>query len=430
MKKEESIVLKQVEIENAFGLRELELSFELKKMKNAESTDQLINIEEGNFCMVPTFIAKNASGKTSLIKAIDFATRLINKKSFIENITNYAIWIFQKINFEIKSNEFSFNAKKFLDEIFKQVVFAGAEEMKIKLAFTQNNLILVELTRSSFEIKINNQIIDVIKILEKMFEENLENKTRTQIVRYFKENISLQIKNYSFLPIFSDSLYRDTHHITTLGDFLLKENANRFLKRLANHFGFPQLRFLLKKLDPKISNLEYNPTNKLVSIYMKETSDFAIPSHFLSFGTLKTIEILAKSIKILENGGLYLIDEIENGLHLSLIKLILAFYNSKEINQKNAQIILTTHNPLIFKEDVVSKFNAFMVENNNFINIKDHKAINRTEDQIGFISPKNYYNDYYWELRDTSSHTTISDIEIDLTINNILEANEFKSKTR
>ena len=54
----------------------------------------------------------------------------------------------------------------------------------------------------------------------------------------------------------------------------------------------------------------------------------------------------------LETGGILVLDEIENGLHLSLVKEIIGLFNSPQSNPKNAQLICTTHQPLLVSSSV------------------------------------------------------------------------------
>lgn len=65
---------------------------------------------------------------------------------------------------------------------------------------------------------------------------------------------------------------------------------------------------------------------------------------FESTGTIKLFNILPALIKALDKGRTIFIDEIENGLHPNLVKLILDLFYNTDTNPYNAQIICTTHN--------------------------------------------------------------------------------------
>lgn len=76
-----------------------------------------------------------------------------------------------------------------------------------------------------------------------------------------------------------------------------------------------------------------------------------------SLGTVKLFTALPYLFDILESGGVLVIDEIENGLHLSLAKEIVALFMNESTNPNHAQLICTSHQPLLldgaFRRDQV-----------------------------------------------------------------------------
>lgn len=71
-----------------------------------------------------------------------------------------------------------------------------------------------------------------------------------------------------------------------------------------------------------------------------------------SLGTIKLFMILLYLFDVLENGGVLILDEIENGLHLSLVKEMISLFINEESNPHHAQLICTTHQPLLVSENV------------------------------------------------------------------------------
>ena len=71
-----------------------------------------------------------------------------------------------------------------------------------------------------------------------------------------------------------------------------------------------------------------------------------------SLGTIKLFTTLPYLFDVLENGGVLILDEIENGLHLSLVKEMISLFISEESNPHHAQLICTTHQPLLVSENV------------------------------------------------------------------------------
>lgn len=76
-----------------------------------------------------------------------------------------------------------------------------------------------------------------------------------------------------------------------------------------------------------------------------------------SLGTVKLFTALPYLFDVLETGGALIIDELENGLHLSLAREIINLFSSEETNPHHAQLICTSHQPLLvdgrFRRDQV-----------------------------------------------------------------------------
>lgn len=107
-------------------------------------------------------------------------------------------------------------------------------------------------------------------------------------------------------------------------------------------------------------NREIIPTKTTVGVNTKhavyengeETS--SAPITFFadeSLGTVKLFTVLPYLYDILEAGGVLIIDELENGLHLSLAKEIIGLFTNEATNPEHAQLICTSHQPLLLDGD-------------------------------------------------------------------------------
>lgn len=135
---------------------------------------------------------------------------------------------------------------------------------------------------------------------------------------------------------------------------------------------------ILKKADPTLRDIEVSYEEEEVARQKIENDDFenreiiatktrvgvdtqhavfengeetcSTPISFFadeSLGTVKLFTALPYLFDILETGGVLVIDELENGLHLSLAKEIIALFSNQETNPYNAQLICTSHQPLL-----------------------------------------------------------------------------------
>ncbi len=81
----------------------------------------------------------------------------------------------------------------------------------------------------------------------------------------------------------------------------------------------------------------------------------SIPIDFFmeeSLGTSKLFSTLPQLYGVLENGGVLFLDEIENGLHLSLVRELISLFLDDRSNPNHAQLICTSHQPLLVDKNV------------------------------------------------------------------------------
>ena len=71
-----------------------------------------------------------------------------------------------------------------------------------------------------------------------------------------------------------------------------------------------------------------------------------------SLGTIKLFTTLPYLFDVLEEGGILVLDEIENGLHPSLVREMISLFIDEKTNPYHAQLICTTHQPLLVSENV------------------------------------------------------------------------------
>jgi len=76
-------------------------------------------------------------------------------------------------------------------------------------------------------------------------------------------------------------------------------------------------------------------------------SALALPWKSESTGTQRLFALTGPWLDILENGYTVCIDELETSLHPHIVRELLKIFYSAEHNPNNAQLIFTTHNPLL-----------------------------------------------------------------------------------
>lgn len=90
-------------------------------------------------------------------------------------------------------------------------------------------------------------------------------------------------------------------------------------------------------------------------VYDNGVETASIPIDFFmeeSLGTSKLFSTLPQLYGVLEKGGVLFLDEIENGLHLSLVRELISLFLDDRSNPNHAQLICTSHQPLLVDKNV------------------------------------------------------------------------------
>ena len=98
---------------------------------------------------------------------------------------------------------------------------------------------------------------------------------------------------------------------------------------------------------------------KMISQYRKTT----IPSELMeSAGTIKLLRFSLLLRQFIAQGGLLMIDEMDNAIHPEIMKAIIALFGNPEVNKNGAQLIFTTHNPIFMDHDLLRRDQILFTE--------------------------------------------------------------------
>jgi len=225
---------------NIFGIKDMEINFKQKYSKNKEQEDQIIKSGDLNVSLIPMILAKNATGKTSLIKAIDFALRFSNKQTFIKYISKLRQNIFLREIFGTinDTDEFSIdesNVKLLLfKDLFKEVSYAGSEYFLVELETINNDTIRIEGGIDFFTVFLNNQKIDVINFISEITLGDKDKESRIRANKIILKKVQEKAKDIKFISEEKNysSLFRDTRAITEMNEINVKYKTTKHIKTI------------------------------------------------------------------------------------------------------------------------------------------------------------------------------------------------------
>jgi len=531
-------LIKKIELQNIFGIKDMQiLSFEANELKPNQITynSGVVSFKEKNgenkILLSPTLLARNASGKTSILKAINFASsinsiddllekvwpfdnddilridrdllwffwgieqnvdvdksitinklRSLLKRETLNVINSIALRYFNEEVFDVNelsdystvSNEKIIEAidkfesrtieytKKIAKDIHDLNNYINSIQSNLDCALFKGKDIVINIyyyDGSKKEIQISNEFL---KYNGKEINYDEEYQRRLKAVEHYNDaGFSLL---YTFKNIISNSpdapksieefinsikgelkIAKEKHIFprgsinikkkntsSPINAFFIDDNKIRNSIRELNNSRITRRRKFIRStneleinftdifLNKMIRTMSTNIVEKILTTIDKniigiqkfgegytiiDKNNEKMHSNVLSFGTFKILYIIQQSFMAFNNkNAIVLIDEIENGLNLSLISFIYKIFYSPEINKNQTQLLATTHSPSVFANGVCGLQNAFIsVEINKgseiFKRAKETDFIKRTEDLISMFKVKNYHNDHYWKLK-------------------------------
>lgn len=392
-------MLKRFIVENYSSFNK-EVIFDLTAGKTEVNNSHVVDF--GNVKILKTAIVygANASGKSNLIKAIDFAKNIILED--IDNVETYKKhfrlnpknnFLPSKFEFEIELNGIFYNygfsiylKEKKIKEEWLYKIGSTKEEMiflrnenKIQLG----NKLKLKSLQKRFEIYAEDMINQSHKLfLSEIAKKHLTLKTISDIndlFRWFDNKLKIIYPNSTF----NLDLERDTRNIDLYKQYLqifdtgivdvekIEEDFSELSKILPDDVRLKLEKKLKKGQVAKLNSsrgetfiVERNEdltlkVRKLGLVHgndkYKEVFDLIDESD----GTLRLLDLIP-FIHLFNKNYTILVDEFDRSLHPMLTKKFFElFYN---LNESNTQLIITTHESTLLDLDLVRRDEIWFVE--------------------------------------------------------------------
>lgn len=267
-----------------------------------------------------SFVGINASGKTTILKAISFVMKMLNNES-LNNIKSKTILDDLDDNQQVVITTYFYDGhdvNKLETSIVKEISDVDGSE---KLIIKDEKL----WSKDGAKIKTKKSLFDFAEV-------DLREK-RNKNEQYLMEDVSIIVaenKKKNMSLFISDMLEWTDHNILNV--------LGRFPKEL------------LTFLDPSIEYLECSFKEKKVDIrlkfYGKEEIIINSPrilENYLSSGTIKGLGVFMSATFSFIEGGYLIIDEIENHFNREIVATLIRFFLDEKVNKNGATILFSTH---------------------------------------------------------------------------------------
>ena len=303
-----------------------------------------------------SFVGINASGKTTILKAISFVMKMLNNES-LNNIKSKTILDDLDDNQQVVITTYFYDGhdvNKLETSIVKEISDVDGSE---KLIIKDEKL----WSKDGAKIKTKKSLFDFAEV-------DLREK-RDKNEQYLMEDVSIIVaenKKKNMSLFISDMLEWTDHNILNV--------LGRFPKEL------------LTFLDPSIEYLECSFKEKKVDIrlkfYGKEEIIINSPrilENYLSSGTIKGLGVFMSATFSFIEGGYLIIDEIENHFNREIVATLIRFFLDEKVNKNGATILFSTHYSELLDE-FDSNDSIYIVRNKEGIGVENLSNILKRND--------------------------------------------------
>ncbi|WP_310554414.1 ATP-binding protein [Flavobacterium sp.] len=339
----------------------------------------LANSQKQRVVKTSVIYGANASGKSNIIRALfEVVNFILNKPKVDEKPRIYNPFIFDVetkekpsefeltfINSEIKYlYKFSIQDKKVLEEQLDYYPNGKVTRIFTREVFDDSKRIQKGFLGDSFK----NKEISVFEnqlILSK-FGDDEPHELLTEVFLYFK--------NYNVI-----NATNEKHK-----DYLLGKVSGELFK---NNDLKGRVGKLIKAVDTKVNDIdivrvddenlndetkaliEKNPFLVFGNHDMYNKNKFigtdSLPLMEESTGTQSLYVLGGEILSTIEKGGVLIVDELDTSLHPFITKMIVMIFQSKTINNKNAQLVFTTHDVTLLDKDLIRRDQIWIAEKDN-----------------------------------------------------------------
>jgi AAA15 family ATPase/GTPase len=403
------VTLIQFSIAN-FGCFRDRVDFNMTTRKDAQNNFKLKNTDD-YLLKSAVIYGPNASGKSTLLDAMNFMDLKIRKSTDPENSA--------KLPFDPFLMEDGFkNKPSFLEIIFsldKKIYRYNFSIMSDHTIVEEN---LFEITTSEKELfSRKKQKIDIPSNFikdEALKDRTLDKYLFLSVANQWNEIVSEGVASFftkgfniidggdlsTYIPNTAEIASKKTPFKEKVLDYLKRAdfcitNFEIGKKEISKEFR----EFLQKNKDSETSN--YIKTvifsHPKYDKNKKKSGSVEIPARDQSDGTLNFFGGLYLIIDSLENGKILIIDELNKHLHPYLCNFIVNLFHSKKTNPHNSQLIFTTHDVTLLAEKDMDRDQFWFTERNKY-GVANLFALSDFKDRKGSDFQSRYLSGRYGAL--------------------------------
>lgn len=365
-------------VENYTSFRD-EIVLDLRKSTLREHENHVLEIGDYKLLKTIAIYGANASGKSNLVCAISDFKRYILSQLYDENndekdVFNKNVQFVPFLLSDKTNDNVEFEIVFYHKEILYQYGFSingneiNSEWLYInnKIFFDRNKETLkfgdfykkkLEKSRKYRDDRLYLSILDYYNT-----DENINH-----LIGGFKEYLGTRLNVFSELYFESAvkgraGSYRIYNELESNIEF--RERVTEYVKKIDVGIDGIEIEHVIER-NPDTGEEKERPVLKMIhKVYDEKGNDKDNKSFDLrmeSSGTNRFLSYIQEILKLLDHGGVFVVDELSSRLHPLLTKFIIDLFQSKT-NKKNAQLVFTTHEVTILNKDQFRRDEVVLVD--------------------------------------------------------------------
>lgn len=341
---------------------------DLRKTSYKQHPSHIFKVDEYELLKTVAIYGANASGKSNLIRAVYEFKQLIASQFYIDSESSK--------NMDVSSSNIDIKPFLLTDEINNNVEFEMVFYHKNKIFqygyVMEKSLIVSEwllvdneevFERNEKNIEFGSKYKDILKNYTKFREDRLYISTLDyfiteenvkEIIETIKEYIIEKLDIYTEIILetsIKSNLNLFTLHPSIAKNEEFKDIISQYIKRI--DVGIEKIITEKEKISSSQGEKEIDVVKTVHPIYDdngNKIGEKVFDIHQESSGTIRFLSYIQYIVQLIEEGGVFIVDELSSRLHPLLTKFIVDIFQS-ELNESNAQLIFTTHEVSIMNKD-------------------------------------------------------------------------------
>ncbi|EGQ8523033.1 AAA family ATPase [Vibrio parahaemolyticus] len=299
----------------------------------------------GNVSPVMAIFGKNATGKTNLLKSLNFLRGFCGGRSSNSTLDSVHTYL-------NNSKPTKFDVEFFEDDkIYNYKLIVDSEKFISEFITEDGNLVM-------------NRKGSIATLIDKDSNLDIDVPKEQSAIRYIERNFN---DKYSYINSVSKFFYCIESNVYHNSFNIDNSSVFNISKRLSkDNFSFKLTEKLLTQFDPSLVRIELKKRETAsgrehffpIFIHKDASSEFSVLLEQESSALKRLYGILPLVLFVSAVGGVLVIDEFESHLHPTIVNKLLDLF--LDFNTNNAQLILTTHQPLLMKN--LSKNSIWLTE--------------------------------------------------------------------